>query len=243
MFAGALGFLVTGESSSDARGNYGILDQQLALKWVMDNIKDFGGDTSKVGIPCGRHLSLSLWLPACLSACLSLLKKKEEKKRSCLVLKSLSLCKKVLSSLSLPPLCLCLCFSLSLSLCLCLSLSLSVCLSLTLSLSFALSLSPHPLSLPLCLTSSLSILSPSLCQSWRGLVTCVPRSRCSVKVQAPSRPSFTSPCPAAPPTSGTPSWRARPSPFPTSGFPRPSCWEVSSQVSPILLQHVGLRLN
>ena len=62
MFAGALGFLVTGESSSDARGNYGILDQQLALKWVMDNIKDFGGDTSKVRIPCGRHLSLSLSL-------------------------------------------------------------------------------------------------------------------------------------------------------------------------------------
>ena len=149
LFAGALGFLVTGESSSDARGNYGILDQQLALKWVMDNIKDFGGDTSKVGIPCGRHLSLFLWLSARLSL--------------------LSLCKKVLSSIYLPPLCLCvsLCLSVCLSVCLCLSvsLSLSVCLSLTLSLSFALSLPLASLSPFMSHVLSLSILSPSLCQS------------------------------------------------------------------------------
>ncbi|KAL8617718.1 hypothetical protein ACOMHN_053551 [Nucella lapillus] len=48
MLTGALGFLVTGESVDDARGNYGILDQQQALKWVSANIKDFGGDPSKV---------------------------------------------------------------------------------------------------------------------------------------------------------------------------------------------------
>ena len=48
-FPGALGFLVTGETrQDDATGNYGILDQQLAMKWVQDNIDDFGGDPTKV---------------------------------------------------------------------------------------------------------------------------------------------------------------------------------------------------
>lgn len=45
---GALGFLVTGETSRDARGNYGILDQQQALKWVTENIKAFGGDNARI---------------------------------------------------------------------------------------------------------------------------------------------------------------------------------------------------
>ncbi|KAK7474994.1 hypothetical protein BaRGS_00033741 [Batillaria attramentaria] len=45
---GALGFLVTGETTNDARGNYGIQDQVMALKWVQENIHAFGGDPSKV---------------------------------------------------------------------------------------------------------------------------------------------------------------------------------------------------
>ncbi|XP_046360496.2 cAMP-regulated D2 protein-like [Haliotis rufescens] len=45
---GALGFLVTGKGEGDAVGNYGILDQRQALKWVSENIKAFGGDPSRV---------------------------------------------------------------------------------------------------------------------------------------------------------------------------------------------------
>ncbi|XP_059164843.1 cAMP-regulated D2 protein-like isoform X3 [Physella acuta] len=45
---GALGFLVTGDGDDDARGNYGLYDQVLALKWIRDNIRQFGGDPEKV---------------------------------------------------------------------------------------------------------------------------------------------------------------------------------------------------
>ncbi|MGA2104204.1 MAG: carboxylesterase family protein [Methanoregula sp.] len=49
---GALGFLahpqLDRESPYNASGNYGILDQQAALKWVQDNIAVFGGDPSRV---------------------------------------------------------------------------------------------------------------------------------------------------------------------------------------------------
>ncbi|GAB6021609.1 Carboxylesterase 5A [Chamberlinius hualienensis] len=45
---GALGFLNTEDDS--AFGNYGMLDQVLALKWVQKNINYFGGDSNSVTI-------------------------------------------------------------------------------------------------------------------------------------------------------------------------------------------------
>lgn len=43
-----IGFLATGDTVSP--GNYGLKDQNLALKWVRDNIEEFGGDPEKVTI-------------------------------------------------------------------------------------------------------------------------------------------------------------------------------------------------
>ena len=51
--AGALGFMAHADLAKEAdghSGNYGILDQIFALQWVQRNIKNFGGDPSKVTI-------------------------------------------------------------------------------------------------------------------------------------------------------------------------------------------------
>lgn len=45
---GALGFLSL--NHTNATGNAGLKDQNLALKWVQKNIKNFGGDPKKVTI-------------------------------------------------------------------------------------------------------------------------------------------------------------------------------------------------
>lgn len=42
------GFLSTGDESSP--GNYGIKDQLAALKWIKNNMKNFGGDPERVTI-------------------------------------------------------------------------------------------------------------------------------------------------------------------------------------------------
>ncbi|XP_070191761.1 carboxylesterase 4A-like [Littorina saxatilis] len=45
---GPFGFLSTGDNS--CTGNYGLWDQWLALKWVKDNIRAFGGDDTNITI-------------------------------------------------------------------------------------------------------------------------------------------------------------------------------------------------
>lgn len=51
---GQLGFLahseLTAESPDDASGNYGLMDQTAALRWVQQNIQAFGGDPDNVTI-------------------------------------------------------------------------------------------------------------------------------------------------------------------------------------------------
>ncbi|KAL1469854.1 hypothetical protein MTO96_040825 [Rhipicephalus appendiculatus] len=45
---GILGFLDA--NSPEAHGNMGLMDQRLALKWIQENIREFGGDPSRVTI-------------------------------------------------------------------------------------------------------------------------------------------------------------------------------------------------
>ncbi|CAF0914111.1 unnamed protein product [Didymodactylos carnosus] len=45
---GVLGFFATGNKDTDIKGNYGILDQRLALAWIKANIHSFGGNPDQI---------------------------------------------------------------------------------------------------------------------------------------------------------------------------------------------------
>lgn len=47
---GAIGFLSLSDPFLDIPGNAGLKDQVLALKWIKENIKNFGGDSNNVTI-------------------------------------------------------------------------------------------------------------------------------------------------------------------------------------------------
>ena len=51
---GILGFFATGNGPNDIKGNYGILDQRLAIAWIKGNVAAFGGDPNAVR-PIKRH--------------------------------------------------------------------------------------------------------------------------------------------------------------------------------------------
>jgi carboxylesterase type B len=68
---GALGFLAGGSGANRLAGNYGFQDQQLALRWVRQNIGSFGGDPTRVtifgesagAISVGAHLASPISRP------------------------------------------------------------------------------------------------------------------------------------------------------------------------------------
>ncbi|KAK6298018.1 hypothetical protein J4Q44_G00310730 [Coregonus suidteri] len=64
MLLSTRGFLSTGDQA--AKGNYGLLDQIQALRWISENIGYFGGDSNRItvfgsgiGASCVSLLTLS----------------------------------------------------------------------------------------------------------------------------------------------------------------------------------------
>uniref|UniRef100_A0A3B3UEC6 Carboxylic ester hydrolase n=1 Tax=Poecilia latipinna TaxID=48699 RepID=A0A3B3UEC6_9TELE len=66
---GILGFLSTGDEH--AKGNWGLLDQLAALRWVQENIEAFGGDPQSVTIAgeSAGAISASILIVANLTGC------------------------------------------------------------------------------------------------------------------------------------------------------------------------------
>lgn len=57
---GVLGFYANGNGPDDIQGNYGVLDQRMAIAWTKENIDAFGGDPNQVRstYPCTCHTIL-----------------------------------------------------------------------------------------------------------------------------------------------------------------------------------------
>ncbi|XP_043275530.1 juvenile hormone esterase-like [Venturia canescens] len=67
---GALGFLSTGDAA--APGNFGLKDQLLALRWVNENVKAFGGDPQRITLAGQSAGSVSVNLHALSEASIGL---------------------------------------------------------------------------------------------------------------------------------------------------------------------------